>query len=558
MKHKHFKFSVSDPKETDLTLVSVEDERTGFTVRTALPNAGKQTASIMAFAGARFSRSAMSAYDIFKEVKDSGKNANEKLANIFHNYGHASVGDMALLFAYIEQIPDSYHFEFFYNSRVGAGQVRSTRYQDFTKSYPPKFENYINNDDDFSELKKEYDSIFKKAIRLNKKFIEKTKEAFTNLYELEEGNKQQLSALQARTFDTARVFLPAGINTSFAYITSAREWARLISVMKSDDRKMVQYLGEQLEILFAPPEEVTKAIDYTPEAPDLVRHTKADKSLYDSLREVSEMFAPTTPSSPALRENPPLLRQEGKIGNDTNRVQELEQEIEIISEQLTSAEIVLYQVLLTSLPNLSVSKFKNILKDLTEKEKKKISKVLYEQFNHHSQLGRQSELSSYAFKISATFSEMRDLGRHRAWGRFTPICETENIGEILNSGYILPLYLQNEKLKDLKKEFKQSLEEYYGDLFSFYNKLPDGVNKKVVLNLLPFAHKIDYIMHGSPKEVSYMTKLRIRPGGHINYRMLAYMLGQETAKIEPLLSGLGFKKSDKPNLASREEFFDRS
>ena len=98
-KYKHFTFTVSDPDETDLVLVSVHDSRTNYTVRTALPNSGKQTASIMAFAGARYSRASISAYELFKEIKDAKKSANEKLATIFRSYGHASVADMAQLFA---------------------------------------------------------------------------------------------------------------------------------------------------------------------------------------------------------------------------------------------------------------------------------------------------------------------------------------------------------------------------------------------------------------------------------------------------------------------------
>ena len=81
MNKSNFKFSISDKDKTDLVIVSVTDSRTGYTVRTALPNSGKQTASIMAFAGARFSRSALSAEELFQEIRQSGSNANEKFCN---------------------------------------------------------------------------------------------------------------------------------------------------------------------------------------------------------------------------------------------------------------------------------------------------------------------------------------------------------------------------------------------------------------------------------------------------------------------------------------------
>src|SRR5512133_626003 len=109
----HFHFSRSNPDKTGLVLISCTDDRTGFTVRTALSNTEFQVPAIMAFAGARFSRSADSAETIFQEIHTSKKSAQEKLANIFHNYGHASVGDMAMLFAYIENVPRYLLLKFF-------------------------------------------------------------------------------------------------------------------------------------------------------------------------------------------------------------------------------------------------------------------------------------------------------------------------------------------------------------------------------------------------------------------------------------------------------------
>jgi hypothetical protein len=66
------------------------------------------------------------------------------------------------------------------------------------------------------------------------------------------------------------------------------------------------------------------------------------------------------------------------------------------------------------------------------------------------------------------------------------------------------------------------------------------------------------IFHASPKEISYMTQLRVRPGGHINYRYLAYELARLGAKSEPLLSSLIPDIITKPDASSREEFIDRS
>ena len=63
-------------------------------------------------------------------------------------------------------------------------------------------------------------------------------------------------------------------------------------------------------------------------------------------------------------------------------------------------------------------------------------------------------------------------------------------------------------------------------------------------------------MHGDPKQSLYLTMQRTRPGGHINYRMLAYEASQLLAMSDPYLSALQLES--RPDPTSRAEFFDRS
>lgn len=77
-----------------------------------------------------------------------------------------------------------------------------------------------------------------------------------------------------------------------------------------------------------------------------------------------------------------------------------------------------------------------------------------------------------------------------------------------------------------------------------------------MLNLLPLAHQVDIWMHGDPKQALYLTTQRVRPGGHINYRALAYEANQLLAASDPYLAAIQLEQ--RPNPASRDEFFDRS
>jgi hypothetical protein len=170
--------------------------------------------------------------------------------------------------------------------------------------------------------------------------------------------------------------------------------------------------------------------------------------------------------------------------------------------------------------------------------------------------------------MESFLGELRDLNRHRAWGRFFPLplvfgerLSRETIVQIIARGFGLPLYLTDiPAFADYKTAFEQDLVSYYIKLQEFLGKVSamyrDTVDYAFVLNLLPLAHQLDLWMHGDPKQAAYFTGQRSRPGGHINYRTLAYEANQLLAMNDPYLCGM--RLPGKPDPMSQEEFFDRS
>ena len=176
-------------------------------------------------------------------------------------------------------------------------------------------------------------------------------------------------------------------------------------------------------------------------------------------------------------------------------------------------------------------------------------------------MGNLFRVNTHSFVLTCSNSELRDLNRHRAWGRYIPILNTTNYQSILYTGYTLPLYLtQNIALKDIRQEFEKDLQQYYTQLQEFvdFSSQYEWFPQYIYTQLLPFAHIFTSFFHASPKEISYMTQLRVRPGGHINYRQLAYEIGILGAKSEPLLKAMIPDNFIKPDACSREEFIDRS
>lgn len=551
MDKSHFQFSISDPDKTDLVIVSVTDNRTGYTVRTALPNSGKQTASIMAFAGARFSRSALSAEELFQEIRQAGSNANEKLANIFRNYGHSSVADMAQLFAYIEQIPDHYSTIFFNETSVGGGQQRSTRYQEFGNIKPLSLNKLgINSNlDNYDKINQGLLDLQQYSLDKYQYWQDKLNAEYIKVYGIDTNNKSENGALLARVFDSIRYFLPSGLmnKTSLAYITSAREWARIISVFKASNEYNLVCLAEQLEILFAPDDFKAKQLGYIPEAPDLIRHTESDKITNNNLLALQKYLQNELQIEQSLETSKAIMYH--KV------------DAELLNTNLSAGYKILLQNIITLYPNASIKSILEFISNLSQEQEIQISNILFKDFNHHHQMGNLFRVNTHSFVLTCSNSELRDLNRHRAWGRYIPAFSTNKYKETLYTGYTLPLYLtENPDLQTIRQEFEQNLQQYYNrlqqfiDMSSEYEWFP----QYIYIQLLPFAHILTSFFHASPKEISYMTQLRVRPGGHINYRYLAYKIAKLGSHSEFLLKSIMPNNIIEPNPCSRTEFIDRS
>lgn len=541
---QHLHFSSSNTKDTGLRLIALHDAQTNFTVRTALANDKHQVPAIMAFAGARFSRSADTAESLFREINTSKTSAQEKLANIFVNYGHASVGDMANLFVYIEDVPQYLMMQFFYSSSLGGGQERSTRYQDFSQSQPPQASLYVRDKISAKALKtveKDQRELFETLMQAYRELSAPVYEALTQVYQPEPGNKRQHGALQARAFDTIRAFLPVGINTSGAYITSAREWARLIQYFQSVPFPEYHTLATQLELLLNPPEEIQKSLRYLPEAPDLIRHTEADPRR-------SEMLAELQLATGSLAK---------KISTPLASLQPQPQTVRSLHQELTPVTTYLFFTLQILYPSLTIDQFGQWYQTLSEVKQKKLSQILFGRYTHHHHPPLYSQTGGYTFQLSMALSETRDLIRHRAWGRFVPLLETEVLEPLLQKGFQLPLYLEHPELAALRQQFVEKLEDYYLHLLSFSERLPDAISPRILLSVTPNAQQVDAYFTGGPKEISYMSQLRVRPGGHINYRDIAFQLAESASAIDPLLAALSLPAAQRPDPFSHEQFFDR-
>lgn len=505
-----------------LGLISCFDPKTLVTVRTAIPDVKRNTASVLAFAGARYSRSNKSAVELIEEANSVDSGA--KLASIFRDYGHASVADMATVCVFIENIPQLLGMRFFYESSLGGGQERSTRYQDFSGSTKLTY----------SQLKEAYglesgyadpgiDKLQDLSLSLYTKWYERMRLAFCEFFKIYNPSKRELGALTARTFDTCRSFLLTGLynRTSLVYVTSAREFARLVGVLKADADPLAAKLGAQIEATLAPSDEIESELGFDSEVKKLIRHTEIE-----SYRKI-------------LAKLPDL-----KITIEDEGFKYREDTCEGFKGSVLEKSIL--QLLQLKIPGAKLSQLQVAMQQC---ELAKILAKVIPEFNHHYQMDNAWRVNEYSLTLKASIAELRDFNRHRSLGRFCPLLEQ---AQTLDSSYSLPLYLDIPDFKTLRAEFVDDLEGLFKTSEIVY-KLEPRIHKEI----LPFASSIDYNMHGSLKELNYLIALRSRPGGHVNYRVMSSKILECLKAQEPLLKESNFNCVPVA-VDSRKEFFDRS
>ena len=532
------KYSAKFNKRLQIASLDSKSSWHRLKVHTLMQNVKQKQPSINAFLGARYSRSSDSIVDIAKEIMDSKVDAAKKLEIIFQGYGHKSVGDMAELFVCIEHAPMIQVQKLFYMNPVHSGQERSTRFQNFKE---PNFVKLPRGT--AKHIVKEYETIIHTWMKHYRDLLEPTKEAFIEHFKPDQANKGHMSALQARTFDTARGFLPIGLETSLALVMSARSWADLIGQFRASNQAIDRDLAEMLFTLLTGNKELEK-LGYTPEADGLIRHTEANQSRNNSTQALMRKLKDELKTLKNLKINK-------EMGRNSK-----------ISMKSDAIESFLSHYLLLQNPLANVGKIK-----LSKGKLEKVGKELFKQHDHHKQIGSVGQTGAILIQGFGDYGGvLKDINRHRSLERFFPLLMDHiNLEAELDRPetqcYFVYDYLNIPAFKDLRKEYVKRFDETYSRVKKWIknakNELPEELVREYGRYMLPHAHAARYKLYGSIDDWQYLIHLRTRNGGHIAYRNLSYQwlekLAEKSALFKPML-----KKIPKVAPASREQFFDRS
>lgn len=553
----YFEFSIENIKEYNVALLSLKDKRTGFVAHTTIPNALIQTAATQAYLLARFSRCPLGTVKIFREVIAKQSSAEERMKTIV-GYGHASVAEGAWTFVSIDNIQDIYAPLLFSMASFGAGQHGSTRYIDFGGLQPVDLSSFLfshekiecQNLSGFNDVNTKLSQF---QLDLNEKFNHYKKviyEFYISHFGVDTSNKKHLAAVEARTLDTARAFLPKGLwhITSFCWITNAREWATIISFFKSRSNPFERYLGEQIELLLTIKGLRIGDFDYVPEAGDIVKYTEPKHILNDSIHNISSL----------LKEKEVSKCLESLSIHSQSLVK---QSVRLLPNKYSGAQKAVAQTIQLLYPRVPLEDVLELLQTLDDDILTSVGNAVFGGYDCYNQMGISHGTKDYTFVLNLAHSEMRDFARHRAWVRWTPQVFAElDYNNFHQTGYIIPLYLDFiPEMKYIRASFVSDLQYVYEQISNMCTEFSqiDWFPQHLLPQLNTFAHNVEMIFHGSPRDISYMTDRRVRPGGHINYRCISQEMAYQASTSEPICSGL-ILKHDVPDPCSKEQFLDRS
>jgi thymidylate synthase ThyX len=536
-------------EDTGLKVITLLDRGTGLELASIIPNEKRRVAAHRAWIAARHSRSPGSTVEIAVEMGEKGVNPDEKLDEMFRGYGHASVADMARMDVHFNNCPMHVPMTIFNYGVINSGQEKSTRYQKrFGKSVLQPLGQMLQGS---GELIDEYDGLGSLSLQL----FERQRNALTSAFErfFQPQTPAEKKSLDARVLDCARYFLLLGQGTGFAFETSARDFARLISRLKASRLSYYQDIGVQLETLLSPQQEIEAELGFLAEARSLMFDTKADMTVRNTLVELEEYLQrdilDMIPRAGIKR--PPIAQAVFHLGRD-----------------MSSAEKMVSQYVLSVWPHLNWEETFEYVRSLPRKKKEDISRIIFSSHNHVKELPELASTKEVTLVMEGYLGELRDFNRHRAWSRFIQLPSNlyandwtrESAEGILSQGFGIPAYLDLDVFSKERQGFVDEMNRYYEAAGRFIDSVhrivgPD-VDHAFVQNILPLAHRVNLWMHGDPKQASYLSHLRVRPGGHINYRLMTFDAAKLITESDPYLSGLRMEK--RPDPGNRDEFFLRS
>lgn len=552
MDEKRYQYSITSPDVTGFAVASCTDTNTGIIVRTPLASDHRSFPSSLAYVGAMFSRSRVGMLDLMAKVEGAyseGKLTPEKkLASIVNGLKHQSPGGMAHVAVAIENIPIITAASLFRTTVLHDGQESSTRFIDFASGNDlPELSTLLPPGAEVSvEILRQYENLQKTSLEFYLNWFPKVYQAYKNHFQVNEDEPKEKSALEARTYDTVRGFLLSGFKTSMVYVTNATTMQQLLSNFGANRLPGEGQLAQTLLALLAPPEEIP---GYRPEIQPLLNHTLPNLRTRREQQSLKDFFAQQNGFADLLQQRRTFS---GLVDN----------RCDLVSASANATDRIIAQQIMVTNPSLKFKDVTRFVSGLSDQQRAEVGKIIFSNRDRFYLPAIAASGGPVGLQMQIDLGIERDLGRHRAWERVSPIHETHvGFDEIYQSGFTQAAYLrQIDVFNEIQKNMEADMNKYYQQRTKFLDALTRLVGKettdKVGIYLLPLAHQVDMFMNGDIRYLVHLQDIRIREGAHIDARLVVASANRQVSQSEPLYSSLIYP-DDRVLVDDRRQFISR-
>jgi thymidylate synthase ThyX len=352
------------------------------------------------------------------------KKAQDFYDRVLDGFGDDSIGELGGAHVAMENI-SNLATKFIEDSRIGGSPLeKSSRYVWFNKKVNGEYQFYKEPKIMKSELKDLYLKTNNLLFDTYDKLIHPMTDFFIERCPKEEKtpDKAYKASRRAKAWGSLRGLLPASTLTNMGVFGNGRFFEYLIVKLRSQKLAEMNRMADDMQ------EELEKVI------PSFVRRCRPNHRHFEPIKDfIVNLSEKTKELAEQLPEQP---------NND--------QPIVTLVEYDKEAEEKLFSTLLFSNSNVSIKQIKEYIRNLSNKEKKKIIDDLFsKRTNRRHKPPRAFENVFYTFEILADFGIYRDIHRHRVLTQERQRLSTDH-------GYITP----NEiKLAGFEKDWVRCMEE---------------------------------------------------------------------------------------------------
>jgi thymidylate synthase ThyX len=474
---------------------------------------------VLAYAMAKYSRSALSMRDSLKEI--SSQRAEQFLNTFYFQYGHRSIADLAHLAFAVERLSLLAAIVLVDEQRWD-GQERSTRYQNFRRSgwYLPEFKNDRAAAEAFRES---VEASFAAYHEIAEEMLESLKVRVPRPEEMKPETWER--TLKARAFDVARYLLPLATNTSLGQIVNARTLETQVSRLLSSEFAEIRQLGETLR-------EAASGAAWNVHSEELASLQREIAAMDPALGERAEALltrevktAPTLVKYAAANEYAMATRKElRQAAAELLKGEPIESApaVDLIGGDET-LEIELATTLLYGASHHPYRQIRRVVDDLSEALRNEIIALGVRHRGRHDELLREfSSGQALRFDILMDIGGFRDMHRHRR-------CIQVLQGFTSRHGFDIPEGLEEA---GLVSHYRSAMNAAHGVFAGLAGGHPESAQYALPLGTRNRAlFKMDFA------EALYISELRSAPQGHFSYRRIAWEMYCAVKKAHPALAG---------------------